>query len=576
MLRAVLDEINREFPDARIEKVAQPASDEIDLLIHSGRRSSRLVFNFGPSSPRLQLSGVAKENPKQAPMFCMLLRKYLTGARIVRAEQLGFDRIAVFHLSCYDELGFPTERKIVSEIMGKYANLIVLDCEDKILGAAKIIDFAASTVRQVIPGMKYQIPGIADKLLPTDLERESFDKSFSEFPSGRGADKFITSTYSGVAIQIARELVFRASGAVDTPLERVDPERLFSVLVRWSTLLREHRYTPTAVINPEGVPTEYSYMDITYLDGAGTRVTYESFSSLFDSYFSERDRIERINQRGRDLVNLVTGGIARAERKLALQRQSLEDSRGADEYRLRGDLITANIYKLTRGMTSFVCENYYDENLPTVEIPLDGRLSPSQNAQRAYRQYAKLKTAGEIMEKQIALTRAELSYLESVRGFLLRAESEDDLAEIREELYTSGFGARMRGYRPQRTPPRKPLSFTTSGGYTLLVGRNNVQNDRLTFKLAERHDIWFHTKDIPGSHVIMQTGGEEPAERDYTEAAAVAAYFSQATSDTVAVDYTAVKNIKKPSGAKPGFVIYRTNYTAFVKRSLGEEIVKNG
>ncbi|MBQ7363496.1 MAG: NFACT family protein [Clostridia bacterium] len=576
MLRAVLDEINREFPDARIEKVTQPANDEIDLLIHSGRRSSRLVFNFGPTSPRLQLSSIAKENPKQAPMFCMLLRKYLTGARITRAEQLGFDRIAIFHLSCYDELGFPTERKIVSEIMGKYANLIVLDADGKILGAAKVIDFAASTVRQVLPGMKYQIPAVAEKLLPMSIERDGFLKALAAYPAERGADRFITQTYSGVAVQIARELVYRASGAIDTPLDRVDKERFFSVLSEWSSLLKAHSYTPTAIIGADGVPTDYSYMDITYLGGAGKKTVSNSFAELFDMYFSERDRAERIKQRGRDLVNLVTGGIARAERKLALQRQSQKESEGAEEYRLAGDLITANIYRLSRGMASFECDNYYDESCPRVTVALDERLSPSQNAQRAYKRYSKLKTAGEIMKRQIELTLGELAYLKSVRGFLERAESEDDLIEIREELYAAGYAARMKGYRSSKRTPRRPLTLSTSGGYTLLVGRNNTQNDRLTFKLAERHDIWFHTKDIPGSHVIMQTGGEEPSERDYTEAAAVAAYFSQATSDTVAVDYTEVKNIKKPSGAKPGFVIYKTNFTAFVRRSLGEEIAKNG
>lgn len=576
MLRAVLDEFNNTMPDARIEKVTQPGIDEVDLLIHSGRRSDRLVFNFGPSAPRCQLSAIAKENPKQAPMFCMLLRKYLTGARIVRAEQLGFDRIAVFYLSATDELGFPTERKIVSEIMGKYANLIVLDSEDKIIGAAKIVDFAASSVRQVIPGMRYQIPANADKLLPIGLDREELLSRLADYPEGRGADKFITSTYSGVAISIARELVYRASGAVDTPVSMLDRERFASVMEEWGRLLSEHRYTPTAVVGADGAPIEYSYMDISYLGEDCKKTVYSSFGELFDSYFSERDRLERIKQRGRDLVNLVSSGIARAERKLALQLQSKLESEGADEYRLHGDLITANIYRLRRGMTEFECENYYEENMPTVKIALDERLSPAQNAQRAYKHYTKLKTAGEIMEKQIELTRLELGYLESVSAFLERAESEDDLTEIREELCLAGFGSRMKGYKSYKLKPRKPMTLKTSGGFTLLVGKNNTENDRLTFKTAERHDIWFHTKDIPGSHVIMQTEGREPGERDYTEAAAVAAYFSKAASDTVAVDYTAVKNIKKPSGAKPGYVIYKTNYTAFVRRGLGEEIAKNG
>ncbi len=576
MMRAVLTELRTEFPEARIEKVLQPQNDEIDMIIRAGKHQRRLVFNVGPNAPRLQLSDVAKENPQQPPMLCMLLRKYFTGARIISAEQLGFDRIAVLTVSCYDEMGFPTTKKIICEIMGKYANLIVTDGEDKVLCAMKVIDFAASTIRQVLPGLKYQIPAQQSKIIPTDATRDEFFTAFAAFPPERSGEKFITSTFSGIATQIAHELVWRASDGIDTPLSEIDPERFYSVFSEWQSLLREERYTPVAVIDRDGKPIDYSYMDVTYLGDAVTVKRFDTLASLFDSYFAERDRLDRIRQRARDLVSLITNARARTERKLSIQREALIESAKGGQYKKYGDLITANLYRLERGMQSFVAIDYYDDSCPEIEIPLDARLSPSANAQRMYKLYTKCKTAKEVLTRQIAIWEEELRYLDSVDSFLGRAECEEDLVEIRDELYRSGYASRLRGYKPPKSLKARPMRFVTSGGYTLLVGKNNVQNDHITFKLADKHDIWFHTKDIPGSHVIMQTGGEEPSERDYTEAASVAAYYSKATGDLVAVDYTAVKNIKKPQGAKPGFVTYKTNYTAYVKPMSGEELSSDG
>ena len=572
MMRAVLSEFSSEFPEAKIEKVLQPQNDEIDLVIHHGRTSRRLVFNVGPNAPRLQLSDTAKENPLKAPMFCMLLRKYFLGARITGVEQLGFDRIAVFTVSCYDEMGFPTEKKIICEIMGKYANLIVTDAEWKILTAMKIIDFAASTVRQVLPGLKYQIPAQADKLSALIVDRNLFFEKLENFNREKSGEKFITSTYSGIATQIAHELVYRATGQCDVPLMDIDPERFYTVFSEWQTLLINEDYTPTLATDSTGKPVDYSYMDISYLGDSVTLTRFEKVSELFDRYFAEKDRLEKIHQRGHDLVTLINNAVARTERKLAIQRESLLDSERADEYRRRADLITANIYALKRGMASFTTIDYYDEACPEVTIELDTRLSPADNAQRLYKLYNKAKVAKAVLTQQIAIWEAELVYLESVKTFLSKAETEEDLVEIRDELYRSGYSSKLKGYKPPKQIKLRPMKFTTSGGYELLVGRNNVQNDQLTFKVAAKDDIWFHTKDIPGSHVIMVTGGDEPSEQDYTEAASVAAYYSKATGDLVAVDYTRVKNIKKPQGSKPGFVIYKTNYTAYVKPMSGEEI----
>ena len=576
MMRAQLSEIRARFPEAKIEKVLQPRNDEIDLIIHRAGCSTRLVFNVGPNAPRLQLSDIAKENPLKAPMFCMLLRKYFAGARITGVTQPGFDRIARFTVSCYDDMGFPTEKQIVCEIMGKYANLIILDGDDRILAALKVIDFAASTVRQVLPGLKYQVPAMQDKLSPLEVCRERFFEKLSEFNPERSLEKFITLTYSGIATQIAHELVYRATGAVDTPVADADAEKFYSVFEKWQRLLIEERYTPTVAFGADGKPRDYSYMDITYLGDAVTLHRYDSFGEMFDAYFAEKDRIERINQRAHDLIRLLSGAKARTERKLAIQRESLRESAEGEKYRRFGDLITANIYRIKRGDASVTVTDFYDDDAPEVEIPLDPRLPPAANAQKMYKQYNKCKTAKRVLTEQIAIWEAELLYLDGVEGFLSRAECEEDLAEIRDELYRSGYASRLKGYRPTKQIKARPMKFTTSGGYTLLVGRNNIQNDQLTFRIADKDDLWFHTKDIPGSHVIMQAAGEEPSERDYTEAAAIAAYYSKATSDRVSVDYTRVKNIKKPQGSKPGFVTYKTNYTAYVKPMSGEELNKNG
>lgn len=575
MMRAVLTEYKSEFNDAKIEKVLQPRNDEIDLVIHSGKNSRRLVFNVGPNAPRLQLSDAVKENPLKAPMLCMFLRKHLTGGRITEAYQLNFDRIAVFKVACYDEMGFPCEKKLVCEIMGKYANLIILDGDDKVITAMKIIDFAASTIRQVLPGLKYQIPEKPSKLNPLLIDNELFIERLSNFPNERTGEKFITSTYSGIATQIAHELVYRACGKIDTPIVNIDKESFYRVFSDWQKLLIEEKYTPTVAYGDDGKPIDYSYMDITYL-GDVNKKSFDSLRELFDDYFAEKDRIERVHQRAHDLINLLSNATSRTERKLAIQREALLESEKGEEYKRYGDLITANIYKLKRGMDSFVATDYYAEDCPEVVINLDSRLDPSKNAQKMYKLYNKCKTAKSVLTEQIAIWERELIYLESVRSFLEKAETEQDLVDIRDELFRSGYASKMKGYKPQKATKLRPIKFETSSGYTLLVGRNNLQNDELTFKIADKGDLWFHVKDMPGSHVIMLAGGEEPSELDYTEACEIAAYYSKATSDVVAVDYTRVKNIKKPPASKPGFVTYKTNYTAYAKRRRSLTEIKNG
>ena len=565
MMRAVISEFRNGFPEAKIEKILQPANDEIDIVIHYGKKSSRLLFNVGPNAPRLQLTEKAKENPLKAPMFCMFLRKRLSGAKITGVTQPNFDRIAIFSVSGYDEMGFATELKIVCEIMGKYANFILLDSEDKVISALKIIDFSASSIRQVLPGLAYQTPAMQNKKNPLEIDRECFYQKINEFPSEKTGEKFITSTYSGIATQIAHELVFRASGGVDVPLSQIDTDKFYKVFCDWQNLLIDEKYVPTVAIDQSGKPIDYSYMNITYLGDYVTYRRFDSFQELFDLYFAEKDRLEKIHQRAHDIRTLLANVKSRTEKKLAIQRESLADSEKGEEYKRNADLITANIYRIKRGDKYLVAVDYYDENCPEVRVPLDERLSPAANAQRMYKLYNKCKTAKTVLTEQISIWEKELEYIESVQTFLDAAVTEQDISDLRDELYSSGYASRMRGYKPQKQSKSKPMTLKTTDGMTLYVGKNNIQNDRITMKEAEKDDIWFHVKDLPGSHVILVTEGKEPTDRDYTEAAGIAAGYSKATADLVAVDYTRVKNIKKPAGSKPGYVTYKTNYTAYVK-----------
>lgn len=575
MMRAVLNEIEAQFIDAKVERVLQPQADELDLVLHAKSGNKRLVFNVGPNAPRMQLSDQSKENPLKAPMFCMQMRKHLGGARLIRTEQPSFDRIAFFYFSAYDEMGYAVELRLICEIMGKYANLILADAAGKIITAMKLVDFSASTIRQVLPGMQYRLPEGQGKIPPIEASREDFLSRWDSFPNERTVEKFITSAFSGIATQIAHELCFRATGSIDVPLVNADKNRVYEVFAKWQSVLKNHDYLPTVVYNSSGKPSDNSYMDITYLGDNIEKKHYDSFSLMFDAYFAERDRLEKIHQRARDVLTLLSHAMSRTEKKIALQKEALIESEKAAEYKRYGDLITASIYLLKRGDTELKTVDYYDENTPEVTISLDSRLTPAQNAQRMYKLYTKQKNARERLTELIAEWERELLYLESVQDFLLRATSEEDLLQIRDELYHSGYASRMKGYRPQKVSKQKPLEFTTASGYRLLVGKNNTQNDYLTFKVATKGDLWFHAKDMPGSHALLLCDGEEPSELDYTQAAAVAAYHSKGRDgDLVPVDYTRVKHIKKPAGAKSGFVIYKTNYTAYVKPAASPEEVE--
>lgn len=563
MVSALVHELQNTIIDARVEKVNQPEKDEIVLLLHVGRQNLRLVLSSGSNNPHFNLTSAVKENPITAPMFCMLLRKHLTGSRVVSVTQLGFERAVEFGFDCFDEMGFRTTKYLVAETMGKYSNVILLNAEKKVVSALKLIDLAASSVRQILPGFPYELPPTQRKLCPLTASEEEFGRAFDQSPD-MPADKFIAANFYGLAALTAREMVCRACGTTDAPLSVCQKERLWRGFAEVRDRINSADFEPWIVSELNGKPVEYCFVEpLEYGSDYEVR-RLNSFGELLDEYFGRRDRAERIRQRTSDIFRLLTNAEQRLQKKIALQRQDLAACADKDKYKLWGDLITANIWRLERGLESAELENYYSDDCAPITVRLDKRLTPQANAQRYYKKYNKSKTAEVELAKQIKLAEAELDYIYTVFDSLTRAESESDILEIRDELYRSGYASRMKNYSQKKLASPKLMEFETTDGRRVLVGKNNHQNDQLTIKTAEKTDYWFHVKNQPGSHVIL-FGGGEPTDRDFTEAAMIAAYYSKASEgENVAVDYTLVKNVRKPGGSKPGFVTYNTNYTAYV------------
>lgn len=562
MLKFIVGEINSTVGGGRVEKIYQPARDELVFLIRGLGGSKRLLINAGSRCPRMGLTSVKTENPAKAPMLCMLLRKHLQGSIFKGAVQFGFDRAARLEFDTSDELGFRRTLYIIVELMGKYSNIVFCHEDGKIINVLRQIDFTDSSRRQMLPGMIYELPPAQDKLSPLDVDRDAFNALCAKDES-RICRQFIMSEFAGIAPIVAREIAFSSCGDTEGTLSeccRTLANRFFDVIDN----IRCEKGTPCIVFDERGIPKEYSFMPILQYGNSFTVRFYESFGEMLDTFFSEKSREERLSQKASDILKIVSASTVRIKKKLSLQQKELSDCREGDEHRLRGDLITANIYLLKRGMTGAKLLDYNTGE--TVSVPLDSRLTPAQNAQKYYKKYSKSKSAREHLLKQTEISQNELLYIESVAEALRHATTEKELNEIRSELYHSGFASRMKNYSEKKQPSPSYLTFKTSGGYTVLCGKNNTANDYLTFKRAERGDWWFHAKNLPGSHVVMVCAGlEEPPAEDFTEAAMIAAVYSKASdAPSAEIDYTYVRNIKKPPEAKPGLVIYHTNWSCTV------------
>ena len=565
-LQAVVAELAPQITGSRIEKIQQPARDQVVLLLRGNRR---LLLAAGGGQPRLHLTELPRDNPGQPPMFCMLLRKYLSGGIIESIQQAPLERVVTLTVSAADELGERSQFSLILEAVARRANLILADRDGHIIDCLRRIDFEMNPDRQVLPGLFYHLPTPPDKVSPFTVTEEEFAALAAAAGEGAPADQWLVRTVNGLSPLVARELTFRACGSTDAPVTG-HTAALWSAFAAWRDTVNEKRFTP-AMLKRSGVPMDFTYLHVGQYGGAAEEETYTSFSRLLDDFYEKREQAERVKQKGQDLVKTASNGAARLRRKIAAQEQELAESKNRDKWRVYGELITANLYRMERGMSRLTAQNYYDPDCADVDIPLDVRLSPQENAAKYFKKYTKAKTAEKYITAQLEKARVELTYLESVLQELTLAESEQDFNDIRAELTDGGYLRAKGRKQPQR--PSKPREFRSTAGLRILVGRNNRQNDRLTAKDAEKWDIWLHTQRIHGSHVILCTGGAQPDEQSLLEAASLAAYFSQAQDGTkVPVDFTQVKYVKKPAGSPPGFVNY-TNYKTILA-DPSEELVK--
>lgn len=567
-LQGVVGELAPQLTGSRIEKIQQPARDQIILLL---RGSRRLFLNAGANQPRIHLTEQLRDNPSQPPMFCMLLRKHLSGGIIESVRQEPLERVVTLTVLASDEMGERSRFTLVWEGMPRRANLILCDRDGRIIDCLRRVDLEAEQDRQVLPGLFYRLPTRQDKRSPLSVTEEEFAALLGRAAPDAPLDGWLLDTFTAISPLVARELTVRACGSTDAPVSQGNA--LWDVFSRWQRNVNENTFTPT-LIKRNGSLADFTYGPVTQYGTYAETEIYDSFSHLLDDFYEKREQAERVRQKGRDLLKTATTARDRVRRKLAAQEKELAACLDRDHLRICGELITANLYRMERGQSRLTAQNYYDENCADVDIPLDVRLSPQENAARYFKQYAKAKTAEKYLTAQLQRGREELQYLESVLQELAQAESEQDFNDIRTELTDGGY-LRGRGKKqPGFQRASKPREFRSSAGLRILVGRNNRQNDRLTTKDADKRDIWLHTQKIHGSHVILCTGGAEPDEQSLMEAASLAAYFSQAQGSTkVPVDYTPVKFVKKPAGAKPGMVVYTTYQTMLADPD--EELVKH-
>ncbi len=563
-LSKVCDELRANAVGLRVDRVQQPSRDEIVLLLRGKGSAFKLLVCVRADSPRLHFTSHTLQNPASPPMFCMLLRKHLTAAKITNIRQRELDRVVFVDFDATDEIGDRVKLTLCVEIMGKYSNLILTDGNGRVVDAAKRVDITTSSVRQILPGLEYVLPPKQDKLCLETEEPQTIVRRILSLKN-KYLSAAILDSVQGVSPVAAREIAFRVCGG-DCFVGELPSNREISLCEVLSEV-KASLHTPGEVfmlLDGNKKPKDMCFRNVEQYADAMEVKRYESPSLLLDDFFFERDRINRINHRGQELFKLINNLVDRTARKLNLQREELKKCADKEQLRLKGELITANLHKLKKGAPFYDVENYYDAMRP-LRITADPALTPTENANRYYKEYRKAKTAEVMLAKLIEQGTAELGYFESVLDELSRAESDSELSAIRQELSEGGYiksKTAAKGKQPKQLPP---LEYRSSDGYRILVGRNNVQNDRLSLKTAAKSDMWLHTQGFPGSHVVVENRGGEVSDLAIEQAAVIAACHSRAKdSSLVPVDYTRIKALKKPIGAKPGKVIYHEYFTITV------------
>ena len=567
-MTALAGELRDALVGGKVDKLYQPARDEAVLHMRAGKENVRLLLSASPAHPRAQLTKVPRENPETPPMFCMLLRKHFTGARLLELSQPSMERLLDFRFEALDELGDRVERRLVLECIGRKSNLIMLDGAGRITDCMRRADGDLSAKRPVMPGLFYAPPEPTGRLDPSAMPAEEL-RSFvlANAPEGDGQDKWLLDTFNGLSPLIARELAFQGEGAREGLAQRL--EQLMD-------RVRAGDFTPTVLVR-DGKPIDFTFQAVLQYGPSVELKRYPTFSALLDDFYEQKEAQERVRQRGQDFIRSVTQARNRTAKKIANQEADLARTADRDKLRRYGDILTTNFYQMAKGQSVLRAQDYYDPDCPEIDIPLDPLLTPQQNAAKYYKEYKKAQKAEEMLTLQLEKNRAELDYLDSVLQMITLSEGDRDLQEIRQELMDNGYlkqhKRKMTAKGRQKLVRSKPMEFTSSAGLTILVGKNNSQNDRLTLKDADKRDLWLHAQKLHGSHVILKTVGAQPDEQSLTEAAMLAAWFSQGReSGQVPVDYTPVKVVKKPAGAKPGYVIYNTYQTLYVTPS--EELVR--
>ncbi len=557
-LSAVLSEIREKTTGARVEKIHQPSRDTVILLLKCPEGRQKLLFAMNPTAPRLHLTTASPENPAEPPMFCMLLRKHLSGARLAGVTQPAMERCATFTFDCIDEMGDPVQKQLVAELMGRTCNLYLLGPDGRIIDCLRRVGLDETAKRPALPGMYYQNPEPIAKTDPTGFT------GFAEWLTQPGADVLadrLMDTFGGLSPLVCREAALFATGEIDARIESMDIPPVAENLERF---FREHLENPAPHLYtaPDGTPKQFAFCPIRQY-GSSDRM--ESFSALLDGFYTVRDRKDAMRQKSQSVRKTVQNLCQRLEKKLVIQEKECLEAMDRERLRQLGDILTANLHRIQKGQTTVTVEDFYDEHMAQIQVAISPVLSPQQNAAKFYKDYARMKTAEKELTRQMELGRQELKYLQSVLEELNRAETEAELEEIRQELQAGGYIRQDSGKRRVKQGKLPPMKFTSTDGYPIYVGRNNRQNDELTFQTARKDDLWLHASKVHGSHVIIGCGGATPPDDTVTQAAQLAAYYAETIGgQNIPVDVVPVKLVKKTPDRKPGMVIYHSHRTVIV------------
>ncbi len=565
---ALTSELSEHLTGGRLQKIAQPESDELLLTIKNSGASYRLVLSANPSLPLVYLTKRPKTSPPAAPNFCMLLRKHLNGARITDISQYGLERVIRIEMINRNELGDEVTKCLIIEIMGKHSNIIFVDDTNKIIDSIKHISSLVSSVREVLPGRDYFIPNTKHKHDPFAVTTDAWMNEVITQPTSvvQGLCRYFT----GISLPTAHEIADRGRIDGDAPFASLNGNQrasLFESLKDILDLTRAGGFSPEIVWDNDE-PLEFSAFPLTRYVGY-THQAFSTMSETVENYYSEKEIIQRIRQKSMELRKHVTTLRERAQKKLSIQEKQLADTQKRDKFKIYGELIHTYGYQLGAEEQVLVCTNYYDGK--EVRIPVDPTLSPSENANHYFNRYNKLKRTFEAVTIQIEETKELIEHLDTILTALDIARQEEDLVQIKQELVDNGYikSRVSRRKNKQMTPKSRPLHYVSSDGYDIYVGKNNYQNDHLTFKVASGNDWWFHVKQAPGSHVVVKCNNEEPPITTFEEAASLAAFYSQKRdSKKVEIDYVQKKHVKRPNGGKSGFVVYYTNYSMVVSPDI--------